>query len=320
MKRASVLVLSAGLAWCGINDGIGGIKVGLGKTPPGNMQQLAATDAGGNLRLRVPEAGRYVIQFEQPAAFAFWVNVNGEVRGVGQGTASAAGGRPLALGKMFPAGGPTGARVSIPGIPFHAQTRVYREEVEFTGPAEMILRLTEGPPMTQPCPPGMRPPCPAVSSNSGAAAGGPAMRGAVAVAPKITFRPPRPLALERGRSYAVVNRRSRQVMSSFRVNPDGSVTAQMVAKAGGDDNGGGCVVCAPGMTGCFEYKELPPDEHYLELMPIDDDAPLKKAPGSSGQGGTAPSTPAGGTSCTKGAIIGVAWPSGVNRAGQGASN
>lgn len=318
MKRGSVLVLSAGLAWGGIGGGVGDVKVGLGKNPPGNVQQMAATDPGGNIRLRVPEAGRYVIHFEQPVAFPFWVHVNGEVRGMGQ---PPAGGRPLAMGMMFPAGGPTGARVAMPGIPFHAQTRVYREEIEFNGPAEMILRLTEGPPMQpQPCPPGMRPPCPAVSTNTGPAPRpGPRAAGP---APVVTYRPRRvPPNLEHGRSYQAVDPRTRRVVSRFRLNPDGTVSAQMVAKEGGDDNGGGgCTVCkAPG--DCFKFEPLPPDITVLPHMEAEDPILVYKGQSAGGPGGGSGGGSGGNvTGDCGGAIVGVAWPSVTTRSGQATNN
>jgi hypothetical protein len=61
---------SLALLQAGINDGVGGVGVGLSKNPPGKILALATTDASGTVRFRISEPGTYTIEIQNPLGTA----------------------------------------------------------------------------------------------------------------------------------------------------------------------------------------------------------------------------------------------------------
>lgn len=231
---------------------VGGIRVIL-ECPvcPQKSAVAAASDAAGAVRLVAQAPGQYMVQFVRlPGAPVQQVSVIGEIRRLGAGPAAA----PMA--------------VSIPVIPFHPATGIHRQPVNLPGPAEILLRFTTG----GGAPAGLP------GSVSGPSAAAPAQ------IPLVTYQPRHPFALARGKNYAVVHRRTRQLLRRFYLNLDGTVTAPMVAKEGEGDPGGGCQVCVEG-RGCFNFTHLPPDFNDFVIITADDTTVLRPIEIPSGGGG-----------------------------------
>jgi hypothetical protein len=160
------------LVEAGINDGVGGVSVGLGKTPPGKIKALAVTDSPGAVRPSITEPGTCTIKIQNPVgtasapagAKALTVKLQGRASkavgnsGVGElkfpNIDRAIG---LATGRIFMSEDAQRIRVEHPGTTFSESGRSHIETIEVVEPMDLICasqttRRTRLSPPSKSCP------------------------------------------------------------------------------------------------------------------------------------------------------------------------